>query len=635
MVRKPKVAPLRSQIARHLVSCAPDTVRKALVADATFTREFGLSIAKTLHFNSTLAVDAEQFANALKKILAGKSSARIGVRTGKPITFKGKLGKDGSVTLSTKDISVTDDNGGVLAPQKGVRTKAIERLLRETLLPSGRAAFWRALVKKRLLSSSEFLDLIDECRAVPEALHERIQQTRTLSLDTLVPSEPAYYRALLPEPHADQAYDRYLRDTLTNERVYQLGMNMALAPTRISISGLSQSLIPFDLVKSLGTTDLEILIGREDPFSLLFVFEVATRRVPSDPSFIEIGTKALDRLFGDRAEARARAALFSACAVLSVVGLQRVAAVRSLPLFWRRLLAFTHAGVLTNALGSNLQRAEEFNKWAFDQFGPRFFWASLAERRLAPRWWPEWVDPSGLYAEFVGRALFALHAIPEPQRPAEWQRVICGLQQELADRQQYAQMLFPGPVDDFQFSQGQLDPVIFNQAVEALNKSLPLDEIPGLLPFLYSAKMSSQHVSLVSASLTNTIEPENPKEIPAFVNALQAASQAAVANRSVTIADAVAEKALAVFQRADRIGQEKLLCIVVDAANAMLDEHQHLSWLGERLERVAFSCHTTEQAELVSAVIEQLFHVDPRHRPYLSRARAAAELFLRREVQAG
>lgn len=633
MARKPKVAPLRSQIAAHLVSCAPDTVRKALVADRTFTREFGLPIARTLHFSSTLGVDAEQFANALKKILAGQSSARVAVRAGKPITFKGKPGKDGSVTLTTKGVSITDDNGGVLAPKKSVRIKAVERLLGETLLPSCRAAFWRDLVKQRSLSSSEFLDLIDECRAVPEALHERIRQTRTLSLNALVPSELAYYRALLPEPNVNQAYDAYLRDTLTNERAYQLGMNVRLASARISISSLSQSLIPFDLLKTMGVTDLETLIGREDPFSLLFAFEVATRRAPSDPSFIEIGTKALDKLFDDRA--RARAALFSACAVLSVVGLQRIAAVRRAPLFWRRLLAFTHAGVLTNALGGNLQRAKGFNKWAFDQFGIRFFWASLAERRLAPRWWPEWVDPSCLYAEFVGRALFALNAIPEPQRPAQWQTVIQDLQQELADRKQYAQMFFPGPVDDFQFNQGQLDPAIFNQAVEALNKSLPLDEIPGLLPFLYSARMSPQHVSLVGASLANTVEPDNAKEIPGFVNALQAAAQAAAANRAVTIADAVVEKALAVFQRADRIGQEKLLCIIVDAANAMLDEHQHLSWLGERLERLAFQCLTTEQADLVSGTIEWLFHVDPRYRPYLSRARATAELFRRREVQLG
>ena len=284
MARKPKAAPLRSQIAAHLVSCAPDTEREALVADGTFTREFGLPIARTLHFSSTLGVDAEQFANALRKILAGQSSAKVGVRTGKPITFRGKVGKHGSVTLTAKGVSITDDNSGVLAPQQSVRIRAIERLLVATLMPSGRAVFWRDLVKQRPPSSSEFLDLTDECRAVPEALLERIRQTRTLSLDALVPFEIAYYRALLPEPNVNQAYDAYLRDTLTNERTYQLGMNVRLASARISISGLSQSLIPFDLLKSMGVTDLETLIGREDPFSLLFAFEAATRRaLPTRP----------------------------------------------------------------------------------------------------------------------------------------------------------------------------------------------------------------------------------------------------------------------------------------------------------------------------------------------------------------
>jgi hypothetical protein len=147
--------------------------------------------------------------------------------------------------------------------------------------------------------------------------------------------------------------------------------------------------------------------------------------------------------------------------------------------------------------------------------------------------------------------------------------------------------------------------------------------------------MSAQHVKFLSVSLANTPEPRNAKEMPGFVNALQAAAQAAAANRAVALADAVAERALAVYQRANRTGQEKLLCIIVDAANAMLDEHQHLSWLGERLERLAFQCGTTQQADLVSGVMRWLFHVDPRYRPYLACARAITELFRRREIQPG
>ena len=385
----------------------------------------------------------------------------------------------------------------------------------------------------------------------------------------------------------------------------------------------------------MDAAQLETVIAREDPFSLLFVFEVAVRKAHLDASFVEIGSKALDKLFGDKRTARARADLFSACAVLSVVGLQRIAAIRRAPLYWRRLLAFSHAGVLTNALGGDLRGAKGFKKWVFDQFGVRFFWAALAERRLAPRWWPEWVDADCLYAEFVGRAFIALHAIPEQKRPAHWREVMERLQRELIERKQYPQMFFPGPVDDFRFSQGQLDPALFNQAVDALSKALSLDRVPGLLPFLHSARMSAQHVSFVLASLANTPEPDSANEIPGFVNVLQAAAQAAAANRTVALADAVAERALAVFHRADATGQEKLLCIIVDAANAMPDEHQHLSWLGERLERLAFRCDTTEQADLVSGAIQWLYHVDPRYRPYLARANAIAELFRRRETQAG
>jgi hypothetical protein len=635
MARKSKAAPPRTQVAAHLVSTAPDPVRKALLADRSFTGEFALPVARTLHFSSTLAIDAGQFVGALKKVSAGQARVKVDVRGGKPLTFNGKVGKGGSVTLRAKDVSIAEDNAGLLAAERRVRIRAVDRLLRQALIPSDRAAFWRDLVKQRALSSSEFLDFLDECRAGPEALHERLYQTRKLSLDALVPLDPAYFRTLLREPKGDQSFEGYLRDTLASERAYQLETNERIACARMAVAAISQPLIPFELLESVEVAQLETVVTREDPFSLLFVFEVAVRKTHLDASFVAIGTKVLDKLFGDEGTARARADLFSACAVLSAVGLQRIAEVRRAPLYWRRLLAFSHAGVLTDALGGDLKGAKGFKEWVFDQFGTRFFWAALAERRLAPRWWPEWVEADCLYAECVGRALIALNALPEQQRPPPWREMIERLERELADRKQYPQMFFPGPVDDFRFSQGQLDPALFNKAVDALTKGLPLDRVPGLLPFLHSARMSAQHVKFLSVSLANTPEPRNAKEMPGFVNALQAAAQAAAANRAVALADAVAERALAVYQRANRTGQEKLLCIIVDAANAMLDEHQHLSWLGERLERLAFQCGTTQQADLVSGVMRWLFHVDPRYRPYLACARAITELFRRREIQPG
>jgi hypothetical protein len=93
------------------------------------------------------------------------------------------------------------------------------------------------------------------------------------------------------------------------------------------------------------------------------------------------------------------------------------------PLFWVRLVALSHAGVLTDAL-SHLPDPQRFLRWSVENFYPDYHWQGLIDRREAPRWNPDWIDPDQLHAEIVGRVNNAMQLMPRDMWPAAWASIM-------------------------------------------------------------------------------------------------------------------------------------------------------------------------------------------------------------------
>jgi hypothetical protein len=121
---------------------------------------------------------------------------------------------------------------------------------------------------------------------------------------------------------------------------------------------------------------------------LLFSFELCRARLDHGKSYVALGTDFLKALFEDEKELRRRCQIFTACAIVAIVTLRRTFDEYSVPLYWFRLAALTHAGLLTEAL-RGLVQPSEFYEWARKSVGPPFVWHSAYDRRDAPRWRPE------------------------------------------------------------------------------------------------------------------------------------------------------------------------------------------------------------------------------------------------------
>jgi hypothetical protein len=102
---------------------------------------------------------------------------------------------------------------------------------------------------------------------------------------------------------------------------------------------------------------------------LLFGFEVGRAQLEKDAACTDLGAAFLEKLFADPAACESRCEIFAACALIATIDLRRAAKASAAPVFWARLAALTHAGVVTDALGK-MPDSKGFLRWASRNFMP-------------------------------------------------------------------------------------------------------------------------------------------------------------------------------------------------------------------------------------------------------------------------
>src|SRR5262249_20889613 len=153
--------------------------------------------------------------------------------------------------------------------------------------------------------------------------------------------------SLLARLEQSKTLPDFVANELATERAALLQSHRDRAIRRIAFAAVHQTLIPFDLLKTLKIEEVSKLLKAEDPFSLLFGFELCRDKLKDDARFLEAGTAFLKKLFeGDQSLNRLN--VFSACALIATPHIRRAANARSAPVFWARLAALTHAGVLAD-----------------------------------------------------------------------------------------------------------------------------------------------------------------------------------------------------------------------------------------------------------------------------------------------
>ena len=435
-------ADLKALGAALMIRSAPQAVRARLLADHAFTEELGVAVTNAMHLGPGLSITAERFVEAIRSALGGAATVDVTTQSGEAIHFEATLA-DTTLKLAAKDITIEHPFVTVFSAERDARLQAARAFSADVLVAAERAEHWRRILGERALTPLEYMDLVRDARATPEALLERLRESRHLNPAAMVPEEPGYWSSLLPMPAPDQDFAAYIKGPLRAHYGHMLELSPQLACSRIGHTSAARAVIPFELLQKLKPQDLETALANEDANSLLFAFEVAASRLNDGAEWESPGTRALEKLFGDKDATNRRCEVLSAAIVISFAGLRRVREWRAAPLFWRRLAAMTQASVLADAL-SVMSKPKPFRQWAFKNLGADFHWQTVTDRREGPLWWPQVIEPQALKAWIAARFLRATEAIEESLWPAAWRAAAEGIRRRHAGQPRACDEGLPG-----------------------------------------------------------------------------------------------------------------------------------------------------------------------------------------------
>jgi hypothetical protein len=614
---------LRRTLFTLILESLPPDVRTRLLMDEAFSETFDFAPKFSFSLGSDCRVDMGSLNKALRTAVAGRKSAMLSRDTGAPFRVKLGLHKKGQATIRFKGHNFVFEEADLLSTGLKTRTKALRRALAAHPLTAVEEDSWTKIARERAFTDREHFLLRTALEATPEALYRRLRVPRLLDVGSIMPDEPQYYDRLIAPSVKASDLENFIAGELAESRRQLFKRHRKVALRRIAYTALQQPLIPFDLLsRSLTPSDVQPLLDAKDPFSLLFAFELCCRAVNlADSAFVSVGTAVLARLF-DPESSRRRCHVFSALALITVTNLRRAEKLSEAPLFWIRLVALTHAGLLADALGER-EDAEQFFHWAEENFYASYRWHSMVDRRDAPRWNSDWIRPDHLHAEIVGRVKNAIWAIAADQRPPDWVSAVEAAFGELIATGDALSAFFPGPFEDFQKpAPAAVVPELFKGINDKLEEAADFSDVPDLFAFAYSVPLPEPALTAVLNILSRPLdEPvtNDGQDLPF----LHLAAHIAGTARSEAISAAVVNRCL---YTASKTQSDKdfptLFAIAVEACGAYQNPAKYREMLGATTAQLCGAVEDSEYISQLEPILDVLGMRDEKLIPALARARA-------------
>jgi hypothetical protein len=621
-MRKSKA--LRLALFDEIMRPLPPSVRAQMLQDEAFCKRIGITPKFRFSLDNATSAEIGSLHDALRAAVAGRKTAML--VSGSRTRFQVKLGrgKSGEATIEFDGKGFRFDDADLLSTSLTTRQKALRRVLAVTPLMDSEEAYWKRAVKAEPLSDRAYFDLKTALSGTPESLWQELQRPQRLDVGSVMPDTPEYYRRLTAPLGGSKDLQGFIDNELLVTRRSLLRRQPQVALRRMAYSGLWQRVVPFELLASLKAADASFLLDAEDPFSLVFCFELCCKLFRADSGFLDLGTSVLEKLLNPDASLR-RCHVYSALALISGANLRRAARALDAPVYWVRLAALTHAGVLADALYSGVEDADGFFAWSKERFLQSYRWHGLVDLRDAPRWRPEWITPEHLYAEVLGRLNGALQGIASEDRPDPWVSAIEAALTKLFEAGKGPLAFFPGPFDDFEGRPGP-DPVPepFQGVVTQMQSAVSFRDMAALFAVAYTIRLPQGVLADVERLLDRA--PDEPLVEDHERPFLHLCAHIAGAGRSEPIGKLVIHRCLYAARTAGSPEEvAALFGVAVEACAVQADSAKHRTLVGITAAQFGVAVEDPSKLVYLPVLIDMLGARDEKLMPALARAKATAE----------
>lgn len=521
----------------------PSSLRSALIDDEEFKAALGIESKQIVHVatdgSSSYEFVLDLLYGGARRVLSGEPSVNVADESGKLWLIR----RDGEEIVADGGHgfpSIVVPQAVLLSPDSAERGRYMVQLYKASGGETSISPHWGEIAAERPLGTEELKDLHRDMEQTPASIQKRIReafQAQSASVHDLVPFERNYFNRLIGPEQVGNVNElaTIWRDASSSGDANDLSIALLRSSHPL--------LAPLALIKSLSASDIEAFIESElphlDAWSLVGLIEGVVRR---DDAFDRLAS-ALGLVIRAIAEITAfepRMALTVALCSMVDVRIMVSGYYYDDPVFRRRLMSFSHAGLIEREVLRQKVPIESFSAWAADSL-PEFHCISLVDLRRDPRWSAIYWEPHQLGQELVGRVLNALEPHRSSVLATSWGADVFGPDPtSLEARREIIYSAMPGPLEGNESSAPPMPKEVEEYLAEQLSSlESPLQSICAAAHFSLMATPSADFFEAIIASARDLFSSTAPEGTPEWSRLLAELSASASANRQTELANLV------------------------------------------------------------------------------------------------
>ncbi|GAV12970.1 hypothetical protein [Paenibacillus sp. NAIST15-1] len=628
---------VRSMIVQLALNQLPPIMRESILEDKPFRESYGISVDAVLSLNgSDISFQQSTLFCAIRDITLLSPNKEIIDNQDRVWKLKyqinGKLKPVLVISNDKQQFSLSDFLP--LVGDSALRLRSLDKVSADVSFPVEDKNRWNGILTNRALEDDEIDEFHTDITDTPGFKERTIYQGLTsgnASTSLLIPSSKRYYERLVG------CYDGSLsiREYATGQGRQHFEQLLHLNPYEGLLHCLYVSLHS-DLTYEIKMENIDInvivrvfefLESNGDVVSQIGAIEIGLRILSSKPEISPLIIRLIKQIRDDRVDGSlSKIKLFSALFILIDGELSRIRLFSSEPPFYRRLASMSHAALIHRQLIKSGVNIDLFSDWALNICGEQFYFQSLTDIRLEPRWSPDFALPSQIKAEFLGRILSAAQKNETNITDQELHELVLGMKAQSLRSLIEFQWYFPGPLEGVY----DIPPQLPQELLDTIESQLQSEEISsisfiGLINSAFIFRVETTHVELVARNLQlgnhrlNNVSDKT--QLLAILNGL--ASVAAVA-RSSLLAKEIKEL-VRVYRHHPQysltITETLRVCLV--AAACYEDLNNWNEFIGEWLTELAFSKLDNDEVNVFLSQLQCLCHAVPELWVTCGRAEAA------------
>lgn len=614
-----------TQLAHGLMGLWPPVLRASALEDREFRATTGLHMQANIRLNRHgVTFQREALYSAIRAVFAKETKSRTIIATDESNwTVTRSDGSSGLVVVQG-DKSIPLEEYECLSPDTAVRLEWFEAQVNHFNIDGEAADRWQELLTARACDDEEVEQLRIEFRLTPRWFADGFLtclptgKDQAISTSDLVPSDPRYYYRLVGRPAAD-GFLSYVKSN-TSSHIAELTSSLGIDGVALSLLLSAHSAVAAE-IKLDKFSEAEVirlfewLEAQGDRISQLGGIELGLSNLDIYPGLESVITRMVQTFVNEDVEDQGRLAELAGLIVLVDGELAKTSILRECPPYWRRLAVIAHASLMEREMLRRGVNISYFRTWAYPNRGRLFWLRANVDLRLEPRWLPEFLSPSQLKAECVGRIASAAMLNEAKIKSAELRTLTLEEEGPLQSLMIFPAPFLPGPLEGGVEAVRPMPPEIEQTVSKNLQAEVVTPQsFASLVNTALIFKLGPQMADLAAKALRRAkyqLRDMNAQS-QAF-GLLHGLAVVAAVTRSESLAAEVRILVRVVRKRPDtNIALVESVRIALMAAAAYSEIDQWCVFLGEWLTELAYEDMERSEAIILSRDIQELCQIERR-----------------------